>query len=990
VDANAPRLIRSAPAPPRVRPARVAAQRLAWRVLGVGLVSTEDDGGGPRSASPARRFARWLLRVFFAVVATALAVEALYVVAMNVFLSSSLFDKVVNATPDAVDIHYRRGWSLYPGRIHAEALSIRGTDSHVEWILRLDEVDFDCDLLALAHQRFHVTRARGSGVTFRARMKVASPGATAEHLKYLPPIDSLGPVAFLPSEPRYPGLWRDADWRLWTVGIDDAVAEHVREVWIEGARFQGDARIKGGFALKPVRAAEVTPARVEVREGRVVYQARTVAEPLVADIDFQLERFDPRVATGADILHKISASARGATELPDAGSLPLSLPASATIHGKVMVPEFVLRVRRGVVQDDARIVARAPSIVATMGAHAASSAVTLAASVAGGALRVRASLDDVNVDSIARAAGALVVADSRALDLASPLTDLHGVLDVPRVDVRDAARFFEDLPAKLRLHVLHVVQGRLEGSVHAEGWRDGERVSGTAALHGRDLDVTAAGARFRGRLDAAASLGSLWLERGRAENLRLDAALPGARLLYAGRRLDVDLTLRAHARALSMERRVVVLDEARLEGKNLAICDERARRVLSIARASIAATSPRLAFADPLARLDVVAAVGGGRVVASPALRDLLPSGDVGFVFEEGSSFDADAALGIRAQVAHGAASVFTHGFGVASRKVHVSGAARAVADVARWSLRERTVAGSLAVSVEDVTGGFGPEANTKDFVVGRLEAHASSSAFDLAHPSMRGMDYGLRVRGAELADARSLNTFLPSPAILAIESGRASVSAELEASGTDGARAGTIDVGLLGGGLRLHETRLLGDFALQVRGRAIDLDRATVDLEGSSLAMRRVRVTGATTDTSGWQGDLVLERGGLVLSPTPRLEGDLTLRARDANALLGVLFRDTFPGILASLAQMPSLTAAAHVVVEPDDFVVSDLFAAGGDLGLRGTYVLREGSRRAAFVVEKGPFSVGLRLDDAGAHLHFFGLNAWYGERSRQALAAW
>jgi hypothetical protein len=75
-------------------------------------------------------------------------------------------------------------------------------------------------------------------------------------------------------------------------------------------------------------------------------------------------------------------------------------------------------------------------------------------------------------------------------------------------------------------------------------------------------------------------------------------------------------------------------------------------------------------------------------------------------------------------------------------------------------------------------------------------------------------------------------------------------------------------------------------------------------------------------------------------------------------------------------------------VVVDPEDLVVSDLIASGGDLALRGTYVLRDGDRDAAFVVQKGPLSVGVHLDDAGSHVRFFGLNRWYGEQSRQALA--
>ena len=190
--------------------------------------------GCPRRMTPAERrpelrrrsLAGRALRLLRAAGVAGLSCETFYLVAMNVFLSTPLFEKAIDGTPLIVDIHYARGWSFFPTRIHARGLSIRGTDSHVEWILRFDEIDFDCSLLALAEQRFHVTRARGTGITFRARMKVASPAATPQHVGNLPPIDSLGPVAFMPSEPPSPAEWNDKLWHLWTVRIDDAIAEH--------------------------------------------------------------------------------------------------------------------------------------------------------------------------------------------------------------------------------------------------------------------------------------------------------------------------------------------------------------------------------------------------------------------------------------------------------------------------------------------------------------------------------------------------------------------------------------------------------------------------------------------------------------------------------------------------------------------------------------------------------------------------------------------
>jgi hypothetical protein len=48
----------------------------------------------------------------------------------------------------------------------------------------------------------------------------------------------------------------------------------------------------------------------------------------------------------------------------------------------------------------------------------------------------------------------------------------------------------------------------------------------------------------------------------------------------------------------------------------------------------------------------------------------------------------------------------------------------------------------------------------------------------------------------------------------------------------------------------------------------------------------------------------------------------------------------------------------------------------------------LRHSQLDAAFVVQKGPWSAGLRLDDQGSHIRLFGLDRWYEDQSRAALA--
>ncbi len=420
--------------------------------------------------------------------------------------------------------------------------------------MRFDEIEFDCSLLDLAtKQKFHVTRARGSGITFRARLKVAAPAATEEHVRNLPPIDSLGPVAFMPSEPPSPAEWNDELWHLWTVEIDDAIAEHVREVWIEGGRLQGDARVTGGFLLKPMRAAYVGPAHVKVRSGSVALGGRTVAEPLVADVDFELSRFDPRYSDDTDLFPRISLSVDAKAEIPDLDNLSLSLPDSGHVRGRVTIPRLAIRIVKGVLRDESHLDAHGATLLFTTAAHVVSGGVDLTADVANDELTARASVERLDADLALSVPRVILSADSAALDLLSPFDDLHGVLDVPEAELPQAARLAAALPKSAPFRI---ERGQLRASLHAEGWRAEERVRGNVRVQAKNLHVATEELHVHGDATVEASIGSFFLETRRATDVRVDVDVPDGQVApgaFPGESFVHLLGLRAHADAADLD-----------------------------------------------------------------------------------------------------------------------------------------------------------------------------------------------------------------------------------------------------------------------------------------------------------------------------------------------------------------------------------------------------------------------------------------------------
>ena len=152
---------------------------------------------------------------------------------------------------------------------------------------------------------------------------------------------------------------------------------------------------------------------------------------------------------------------------------------------------------------------------------------------------------------------------------------------------------------------------------------------------------------------------------------------------------------------------------------------------------------------------------------------------------------------------------------------------------------------------------------------------------------------------------------------------------------------------------------------------------------------MRDVRVTGASTSTSAWQGDVMLRAGTLRFEPTPAMSGTLTVDARDASPVLAILLGDSLPRFLVGLTDMPPpprKRAARPRARAARPLRLLD--ARGGDIAVRGVYVVRDDHHHhGAFVIGKGLLSAGLLVADDGAHLRFFGLEGWLRDQAAAAI---
>jgi hypothetical protein len=430
-----------------------------------------------------------------------LGVALLYVGGINLLVATPLFQRAINADPLMLYIRYDRGWSLLPGRIHAHGLTIRGRDTNVEWILRIDDVVFDVSLPGLLRRRFEAWRVRGTGVSLRVRGRVDAWSVTSDALRDLPPIEGLRSDPIRPFNQETMNIWSDADYNLWTVILRDVVAEDVREVWVDKERFRGSATVLGGFHLVPLRSATIGPIRAEIHRGAESIGALPWIDRVTGTADVRIDSFDPRRVPGGQVGRLASVAVGVTGYLPDVARLPILSHAPARLSGSAALRRLDLEVRDGALRSPGRLELASSDVRAAMGMHRVDGALHLSAAIApsqgSDRLTFQAELTDAAMDDgLLRAARVTAVGDAGALDVARLAADVHVVVESPDVELADARRLVELLGPE---PPVVPIGGSAHVAARLEAWPWEPSAMASASVHGEALALRAGGVRLQSR-----------------------------------------------------------------------------------------------------------------------------------------------------------------------------------------------------------------------------------------------------------------------------------------------------------------------------------------------------------------------------------------------------------------------------------------------------------------------------------------------------------
>ncbi len=490
-----------------------------------------------------------------------------YLVGINLFMSTGLFDMVINADPRTLDIHFDRGWSVRPGRVHASNLSVRSRDGSLEWILHINEVQFDISFLALARQRFQVSNVHGVGGSFRLRSRLDPSEVTPARLAGIPPIDGFPAVPIRPFQQCAASEWDDSRYHLWTIQLESVRADSVREIWVDRYRIDGDFSTTGRFYLKPVRAVEIGPLHTDFGDNRLSVDGNSWVEGVAGTADFKVPRFDPRTGGGSAFFQRMSLAVEShGGSLPDLGRLPIPMPPDVALRGGVELQHGKVRVDGGLLTPGSGAEAVGPRVVVEDGEHRVSSA--LAASLVVGehderrasrpwrgarAWSAKARRSWSRRASTSPGRGTVLWGRAEARTCTSSSTSP----DVEMPDVRVLASY---IPSSSRVMLMG---GRAHGTVSGEVWADSGRATGRASMQATDLDVRVGDVHVTGVMGARASVASLDWRTGDIDrpegSVTIDSRVEVAPQRAAGTK-DLEADVRAVALTKSYDPRDRTLD----------------------------------------------------------------------------------------------------------------------------------------------------------------------------------------------------------------------------------------------------------------------------------------------------------------------------------------------------------------------------------------------------------------------------------------------
>ena len=227
-----------------------------------------------------------------------------YAASARWLLSGPRLRSWINTSPETTLLDWDEAVSRWPGVVRIKNLRIRGSDANVEWEIRLAEARADFSVAALLSRTFRVERVAGTGLSFRLRQKIDRGDPTRPPTGVLPPIEGFADPPLRRADSPAPA--RDGG-RPWTVDVGDIAIDRFDGIWFDAYRFEGSARLRGRFLLRPGQRARVGPADIDFEKGVLRVGDRPFVSDLEGRIHTTIATWDPRQVQGSAVWRQVDA-----------------------------------------------------------------------------------------------------------------------------------------------------------------------------------------------------------------------------------------------------------------------------------------------------------------------------------------------------------------------------------------------------------------------------------------------------------------------------------------------------------------------------------------------------------------------------------------------------------------------------------------------------------------------------------------------------------
>ena len=288
-----------------------------------------------------------------------------------------------------------------------------------------------------------------------------------------------------------------------------------------------------------------------------------------------------------------------------------------------------------------------------------------------------------------------------------------------------------------------------------------------------------------------------------------------------------------------------------------------------------------------------------------------------------------------------------------------------------RFAPRLHAVMESFEVEAAD--GQSAPYVEGRDL---RVEAQAEGALAELPErykASVRFID-------ARVPDLRVYNRYLP-PSRVSIVGGSGLLSGDLAFDGSEEVGSGTLKVSGKQARLDVATLELEGDIDLTTRLKRGDLRRKDFSIEGSTLALRNMRVAEAGADVvSDWWLETQFPEARLEWGKPMKVDGRAKLRMKDLSMLLALFAqKKELPQWVQNLLDEGEADAEGRVRWDGQRLVLDGIQARNDRFDLDARLQLQQKQLSGDLFARWGVLSLGVDLDGEKKDFHLMNARKWF-----------